>query len=205
MRARQWRNGSQSAVLLAQLFNWTEFKCTQRAGFDTYGLFPLGDARITTIALRHVPFFSIVLWCAVRTSHVAVAAADTNIFINHHKAIFTLMHCAAGADFCTCGVIAMVTGDGEIISEHVLVPDAIIFLPVAASIFINTAETDFRAKIFKIFARQFAGFTASTAAGIDKNPYCVVMGYSLNLSIWTRLLCDGFPLPAVKGGERSEY
>lgn len=34
---------------------------------------------------------------------------------------------------------------------------------------------------FKIFARQFAGFTASTAAGIDKNPYCVVMGYSLNL------------------------
>lgn len=141
----------------------------------------LGDARITTIALRHVPFFSIVLWRAVRTSHVAVAAADTNIFINHHKAIFTLMHCAAGADFCTCGVIAMVTGDGEIISEHVLVPDAIIFLPVAASVFINTAETDFRAKIFKIFARQFAGFTASTAAGIDKNPYCVVMGYSLNL------------------------
>ena len=67
------------------------------------------------------------------------------------------MHCAAGADFCTCGVIAMVTGDGEIISEHVLVPDAIIFLPVAASVFINTAETDFRAKIFKIFARQFAG------------------------------------------------
>lgn len=141
----------------------------------------LGDAQITTIALRHVPFFSIVLWRAVRTSHVAVAAADTNIFINHHKAIFTLMHCAAGADFCTCGVIAMVTGDGEIISEHVLVPDAIIFLPVAASVFINTAETDFRAKIFKIFARQFAGFTASTAAGIDKNPYCVVMGYSLNL------------------------
>lgn len=141
----------------------------------------LGDARITTIALRHVPFFSIVLWRAVRTSHVAVAAADTNIFINHHETIFTLMHCTAGADFCTCGVIAMVTGDGEIISEHVLVPDAIIFLPVAASIFINTAETDFRAKIFKIFARQFAGFTASTAAGIDKNPYCVVMGYSLNL------------------------
>lgn len=141
----------------------------------------LGDARITTIALRHVSFFSIVLWRAVRTGHVAVAAADTNVFINHHKAIFTLMHCAAGADFCTCGVIAMVTGDGEIISEHVLVPDAIIFLPVAASVFINTAETDFRAKIFKIFARQFAGFTASTAAGIDKNPYCVVMGYSLNL------------------------
>lgn len=93
----------------------------------------------------------------------------------------------------------MVTGDGEIISEHVLVPDAIIFLPVAASIFINTAETDFRAKIFKIFARQFAGFTASTAAGIDKNPYCVVMGYSLNLSIWTRLLCDGFPFASGEG------
>lgn len=75
MRARQWRDGSQSAVLLAQFFNWTELKCTQWAGFDTYGLFPLGDARITTIALRHVPFFSIVLWRAVRTSHVAVAAA----------------------------------------------------------------------------------------------------------------------------------
>lgn len=40
MRARQWRDGSQSAVLLAQLFNWTELKCTQRARFDTYGLFP---------------------------------------------------------------------------------------------------------------------------------------------------------------------
>lgn len=108
MRARQWRDGSQSAVLLAQFFNWTELKCTQWAGFDTYGLFPLGDARITTIALRHVPFFSIVLWRAVRTSHVAVAAADTNIFIDHHKAIFSFVHCAAGADFGTRRIIAVV-------------------------------------------------------------------------------------------------
>lgn len=77
-------------------------------------------------------------------------------------------------------------------------PDAIIFLPVAASIFINTAETDFRAKIFKIFARQFAGFTASTAAGIDKNPYCVVMGYPKPFDL-TRLLCDGFPFASGEG------
>ncbi|SRN46342.1 Uncharacterised protein [Shigella flexneri] len=123
-----------------------------------------------------MPFFSIVLWCAVRTSHVAVAAADTNIFINHHKAIFTL------------------------------VPDAIIFLPVAASIFINTAETDFRAKIFKIFARQFAGFTASTAAGIDKKS--ILCGHGLLLKPFRSgqdCCATGFPLLAVKGGERSEY
>ena len=48
----------------------------------------------------------------------------------------------------------MVTGNREIIGEHVLMPDTVIFLPVATRVFINTAETYLGAKIFKVFARQ---------------------------------------------------
>lgn len=63
----------------------------------------LGDARITTIALRHVPFSQHCTVARRTDKPCGVAAADTNIFINHHKAIFTLMHCAAGADFVHAG------------------------------------------------------------------------------------------------------
>jgi hypothetical protein len=38
----------------------------------------------------------------------------------------------------------VVTGDGEVIGENVLVPDAVILLPVSARVFINAAEADIR-------------------------------------------------------------
>lgn len=96
-------------------------------------------------------FFSIVLWCVVWISYVVVAAVDINIFINYYKVIFMFMYCVVGVDFCICGVIVMVIGDGEIISEYVLVLDVIIFLLVVVSVFINMVEIDFWVKIFKIF------------------------------------------------------
>lgn len=86
-------------------------------------------------------------------------------------------------------------------------PDAIIFLPVAASIFINTAETDFQAKdSLKSLHASSQVFTASTAAGIDKKS--ILCGHGLLLKPFRSgqdCCATGFPLPAVKGGERSEY
>lgn len=108
MRARQWRDGSQSAVLLAQFFNWTELKCTQWAGFDTYGLFPLGDARITTIALPSCALFQHCTVARRTDKPCGSSGSRTNIFIDHHKAIFSFVHCAAGADFGTRRIIAVV-------------------------------------------------------------------------------------------------
>ncbi|EFF01813.1 predicted protein [Escherichia coli FVEC1412] len=60
-------------------------------------------------------------------------------------------------------------------------PDTVIFLPVTASIFINAAEADFRRQIFIVFTGQLAGFATGATAGINKNPYWVVIGYSLHL------------------------
>ncbi len=115
MRARQWRDGSKVHVL-AQLFNWTELKCTRRKDSTHLGCFP-GDARITTIALRHVPFFSVVLWRAVQDKPCGSGgsrlqtSSSTTTKPSHAYAL------RRSGKLCTCGVIAMVTGDGEMISN----------------------------------------------------------------------------------------
>jgi hypothetical protein len=36
----------------------------------------------------------------------------------------------------------VVTGNGEVIGEDVLLPDAVVLLPVAAGVFVNAAEAD---------------------------------------------------------------
>ncbi|ESC69441.1 hypothetical protein SEEN4881_10787, partial [Salmonella enterica subsp. enterica serovar Newport str. WA_14881] len=78
-------------------------------------------------------------------------------------------------------VFAVVTGDGEIVGKDVLVPDAVIFLPVATCVFIYPPETDVGSEIFVVLAGQFAGFATGATTGINKNPYWVVIGYSLRL------------------------
>ncbi|EPI62840.1 hypothetical protein A672_04836, partial [Salmonella enterica subsp. enterica serovar Enteritidis str. 08-1080] len=68
-----------------------------------------------------------------------------------------LVHRAARADFGAGRVFAVVTGDGEIVGKDVLVPDAVILLPVATCILINATEADIRGQIFVVLAGQFAG------------------------------------------------
>ncbi|CHT39650.1 Uncharacterised protein [Salmonella enterica subsp. enterica serovar Typhi] len=113
-------------------------------------------------------FGRVVLRRAVRAGHVAVAAADTDLFIHHHKTVIALVHRAARADFGAGRVFAVVTGDGEIVGKDVLVPDAVIFLPVTARILINAAEADVGSEIFVVLAGQFAGFATGATAGINK-------------------------------------
>ncbi len=140
-------DGSQSAVLLAQLFNWTELKA--RSGQDSthMGCFPSATREYNHRTSSCVLFQHCTV--ARRTaSHVAVAAADTNIFINHHKASSRLCIAPLGQTFVHAGSSHGYrrwrdnkrTRSGA--RRHYL-------LPVAASIFINTAETDFRAKSLK--------------------------------------------------------
>ena len=99
---------------------------------------------MAAIAFGHMPFFSIVLWRAVRTGHVAIPTANAHIFIDNDKAIFTFVHRAARTHFGTGWVFAVVTRNGEVIGKDVLMPDAVILLPVTARVFINAAEADFR-------------------------------------------------------------
>lgn len=97
----------------------------------------------------------------------------------------------------------MVTGD-EIISEHVLVPDAIIFLPVA-SVFINTAETDFRAKILKSLHASSQVLQPVQRLESIKSILC---GHGLLLKPFRSgqdCCATGFPLPAVKAVRGQEY
>jgi hypothetical protein len=65
----------------------------------------------------------------------------------------------------------VVTGDGQVIGEDVLLPDAVVLLPVAARVFVDAAKADVRGEVFIILTGQLAGFTAGAAGGIDKNPY----------------------------------
>lgn len=100
----------------------------------------------------------------------------------------------------------MVTGNREIIGEHVLMPDTVIFLPVATRVFINTAETYLGAKIFKVFARQFAGFTTGAATGINKKSILRCHGLLLKPSRSQPDWCAaGCLSPVVKGAEWSGY
>ncbi len=126
-------------------------------------------------------FGGVVLWRAIWTGHMAIATANTDLLIHHDKTIFPFMHCSARTDFGTCRVGTMVARNGEIIGKDILMPDAVILLPVTTRILINAAEADIRGQIFVVFAGQFAGFTTGATAGINKNPYWVVIGYSLYL------------------------
>ena len=75
----------------------------------------------------------------------------------------------------------MVTGNRQVIGKDVLMPDAVILLPVAARVFVDPAEADVRGQVFVILAGQLAGFAPGATAGVNKNPYWVVIGYSLRL------------------------
>jgi hypothetical protein len=112
---------------------------------------------------------------------MAVAAADADIFIHHHKTVFTLVHRPARADFGAGRIFAVVTGNRQVIGKDVLMPDAVILLPVAAGVFVDAAEADVRGQVFVIFTGQFAGFATGATAESIKNPYWVVIGYSLHL------------------------
>ncbi len=65
----------------------------------------------------------------------------------------------------------MVAGDREVIGKDVLLPYPVILLPVAAGVFVDTTEADFRRKVFIVFTSQFAGFATGATGGINKNPY----------------------------------
>lgn len=91
---------------------------------------------------------------------MAIAAADANLFIHHHKTVFPFMHGGARADFNAGRILAMVASDGQIIGKDVLMIAVAILLPVAAGIFINTTKTNLRRQVFIILASQLAGFTA---------------------------------------------
>ncbi len=118
-------------MLSAQFGNRLEIQRPQRAGLDADRLFPLGDALVTAIALGHMAFVGVVLWGAVRAGHMAVAAANAYLFVDHHKTVFALMHRAARTDLGAGRIFTVVTGDGEVIGKHVLLPDAVVLLPVA--------------------------------------------------------------------------
>ncbi|MNV71966.1 hypothetical protein D3C71_1650160 [compost metagenome] len=75
---------------------------------------------------------------------MAVSTTDADILVHHHKPIFTLMHRAARADFGAGRIFAVVTGNRQVVSKHVLIPDAVVFLPVATRVFVNTTEADVR-------------------------------------------------------------
>ncbi|SQA96372.1 Uncharacterised protein [Cedecea neteri] len=72
---------------------------------------------------------------------MAVAAADTNVFVHHHEAIFALMHRAAWADLSTGRIFTVVTGDRKVVGEDILMEYAVILLPVAARIFIKCGDS----------------------------------------------------------------
>ncbi len=79
----------------------------ERAGFDTYGLFTLGDARITTSHFVMCPFSA--LYCGAPYGQACGSSGSRYKHLHQPpQSHLPLMHCAAGADFCTCGVIAMV-------------------------------------------------------------------------------------------------
>ena len=119
VRRRQRRYRGQPAVLSAQFGNRPEIQRPQRAGLDADRLFPLGDALVTAIALGHMAFVGVVLWGAVRAGHMAVAAANAYLFVDHHKTVFALMHRAARTDLGAGRIFTVVTGDGEVIGKHV--------------------------------------------------------------------------------------
>src|SRR5690606_35348414 len=117
---------------------------TQRAGLYADRLFAVCHAGVAAVALGHMPFGGVVLRGTVRTGHVAVATADADIFIHHHKPVVTLVHRPARADLGARRVFAVVAGNRQVVGKHVLVPDTVVFLPVTARVFVNTAEADVR-------------------------------------------------------------
>ena len=64
----------------------------------------------------------------------------------------------ARADLGAGRIFAVVAGNRQVIGEDILMPDAVILLPVAARVFINTPEADLRGQVFVILAGQLAGF-----------------------------------------------
>ncbi|PJD86120.1 hypothetical protein B9Q30_09450, partial [Enterobacter hormaechei] len=79
-----------------------------------------------------------------------------------------LVHCPARADLGTGRIFAVVAGNRQVIGEDILMPDAVVLLPVAARVFIDTPEADVRGQIFVILTGQLAGFAPGAAAGINK-------------------------------------
>ncbi|MNN82334.1 hypothetical protein D3C81_1992590 [compost metagenome] len=75
---------------------------------------------------------------------MAITTANAHILIDDHKTVFTLVHRATRTYLGTRRVFTMVTRNGQVIGKDVLVPNAVVFLPVATGIFVNTAEADIR-------------------------------------------------------------
>src|SRR5690606_14984454 len=168
VRGRQWRDGRKLTVFFTQLVNRAEGQSAQRTGLHANRLFALCDAVVAAVALGHVAFGGVVLRRTVRAGHMAVAAADADILIHHHKPVVTLVHCPARAHFGAGRVFTMVTGNRQVIGKDVLMPDAVILLPVAARVFVDPAEADVRGQVFVILAGQLAGFAPGATAGINK-------------------------------------
>ncbi|VAU68952.1 Uncharacterised protein [Klebsiella pneumoniae] len=206
MRRRQRRDGSKLAVFFAQLLNRAKVQRAQRAGFDADGLFAVRHPAVAAVALGHVAFGGIVLRRAVRAGHVAVATADADILVHHHKTVVTLVHCPARADLGAGRIFAVVAGNRQVIGEDILMPDAVILLPVAARVFINTTEANVRGQIFVILAGQLAGFAPGAAAGINKKS---ILGCHRLILMPSRSApgscAAGCLSPAVTGGAWSGY
>ncbi|QUJ00234.1 hypothetical protein KCP73_25300 [Salmonella enterica subsp. enterica] len=75
-------------------------------------------------------------------SHVAVATADTDLFVHHHKTVIALASRRSGRTLVQARCFAVVAWKIIIATKDVLVPGAVIFLPVTARILINAAEAD---------------------------------------------------------------
>ncbi len=151
-------------------------------------------------------FVGVILRGAVRAGHMAVAAANAYLFVDHHKTVFALMHRAARTDLGAGRIFAVVTGDGEVIGKHVLLPDAVVLLPVAAGILIDPAEADLRSQVLVVLTGQLAGFASGTASGVDKESILRAHGLLLKPSRYRPgWYAVDSPSPAATGGGWSGY
>src|SRR5690606_34050306 len=103
-------------------------------------------------------------------------------------------------------IFAVVAGNRQIIRKDVLLPDAVVLLPVSPRVFINAPETDVRGQIFVIFAGQLAGFAPGAAAGIYIKAVLSCHGLLLKPSRFPPGWCAAdFPAPAEKVGAWLAY
>ncbi len=118
VRRRQRRYRGQLAVLSAQFGNWPEIQRPQRAGLDARSAFsPRRRARDSHRIWSYWPLSALYCGAPYGRSHMAVAAANAYLFVDHHKTVFALMHRAARADLGAGRIFTVVTGDGEVIEQ----------------------------------------------------------------------------------------
>ncbi len=138
MSSRQRRNGRQIAMFFTQLVIGP--KSSARSGQDStqIGFLPPqhghNNHRIWSYGLSFR-----YMRCAIRASHMAVAAANAHIFSTTTKPSSRLCIAPLGQTLVKPDLRSGCTKSTDSRQTR-SVPDTVIFLPVAASIFINAAE-----------------------------------------------------------------